>query len=65
MPDKSKCTGGNCTMKDNCYRYKPFMDVTPFSDNQPILWFIKPPYNEESNSCEMFIDNLHHHTIGH
>lgn len=59
--DKSKCSGGSCNMKDNCYRFKPFLDVS----TEKVTWYIKPPFNEQDNSCEMFIDNLHHHTIGH
>lgn len=52
MPDITMCTGGDCTMKQTCYRYK----ATPSMFRQ--AYFKNPPYNgvdEDGNSeCEHY-----------
>ena len=52
MPDISKCKGGDCPLKDSCYRYT----VIP-SDYQSYLY--SPPYKVINNHlmCEYFWRN--------
>ena len=38
MPDISKCKGGNCLLRLNCYRY------TAKADEVAQLYFSEPPY---------------------
>ena len=38
MPDISMCPGGDCVLKDTCYRYK----ATPTPEWQ--TYFVEPPY---------------------
>lgn len=50
MPDISLCSGNNCNLKENCYRYlatpKPFWQS----------YFGNPPL-EEDGSCKYFWNN--------
>mgnify|MGYP006998149801 CR=1 FL=1 len=52
MPDISKCKGGDCPLKDSCYRYT----VIP-SDYQSYLYSL--PYKVVNNHlmCEYFYRN--------
>lgn len=47
MPDITKCKGGHCPMKNDCYRY-----TSESSDRQ--AFFIITPYDKEKNWCEYF-----------
>jgi hypothetical protein len=51
MPDISKCQGGNCPFKENCYRYKSkaFMYQSYFTDI---------PYDKEKDVCKFFIQDI-------
>lgn len=49
MPDISKCTGNNCPIRENCYRYTS----TPHPFRQS--WMMEVPYNEKENNCEFKI----------
>ena len=40
MPDISMCTGGNCPIKNECYRYR----AVPSEYRQS---YMNPPYNKE------------------
>lgn len=40
MPDISMCEGGDCPLKDTCYRYK----ATPSEGRQS--WLSTPPHKE-------------------
>lgn len=51
MPDISMCKGGECPLKENCYRYL----ATPSEYLQSYL--SNPPYNEEKKECEYYWDN--------
>lgn len=42
MPDISMCTGGDCPLKNDCYRYK----ATP---NEYQSYFSYPPYSIDFN----------------
>ena len=52
MPDISKCEGGDCPLKKNCYRYLS-------ADSMRQAYFVDPPYI--GDDCDMFwgfdIDN--------
>ena len=52
MPDISKCEGGDCPLKKNCYRYIS-------ADSMRQAYFVDPPYI--GDDCDMFwgfdIDN--------
>ena len=50
MPDISLCSGNNCNLKENCYRYL----ATPNPYRQS--YFSNPPL-EEDGSCKFFWDN--------
>lgn len=47
MPDISMCKGGDCPLKETCYRFK----ATP-SDWQS--YFGETPYNEEKKDCDYY-----------
>lgn len=47
MPDISLCSGTNCNLKENCYRYKS--TPKPFWQS----YFSNPPL-EEDGSCKYF-----------
>lgn len=50
MPDIAKCWGGDCPVKENCFRYtaKP-------SDRQS--YFVNPPY--ENGKCVYYWGDAH------
>ena len=50
MPDFTMCVGGDCPLKDNCYRYT----AEPNEYRQSVFCTI--PYNEEGG-CYYFWDN--------
>ena len=45
MPDISKCEGGDCPLKKNCYRYIS-------ADSMRQSYFVDPPYI--GDECDMF-----------
>ena len=45
MPDITKCEGGNCPLKNNCYRYIS-------ADSMRQAYFIGTPYKD--GKCDMF-----------
>jgi len=48
MPDISKCAGGDCPLKDGCYRYT--------ADNSYWQsWFSTPPW--DGDDCEYYWPN--------
>lgn len=46
MPDISMCSGGDCSFKENCYRYKAKADKYWQS------YFLNPPFN--NNDCQYY-----------
>lgn len=48
MPDISMCEGGNCPVKDSCYRYL----AKPNEYRQS--YFIVPPYIKAENKCPYY-----------
>jgi len=48
MPDISMCKGGDCPLKEKCYRYK----ATPTDEWQTYLAEI--PYNKETKECNLY-----------
>lgn len=49
MPDISKCPGGNCPIKETCYRYT----ATPSKWRQS--YFAETPIKED-NTCDHFME---------
>lgn len=47
MPDITKCEGGECPIKNKCYRY-----TSPSSMYQS---FMGTPYNFEKKECEFLL----------
>jgi len=47
MPDIAKCEGGNCPLKNKCYRYIS-------ADSMRQSYFIEPPYIDDQ--CDYFWD---------
>jgi hypothetical protein len=47
MPDISMCNGGECPLKETCYRYK----AKPSEYQQ--AYIVTPPY--EGDECEYFM----------
>ena len=45
MPDITKCEGGDCPLKKNCYRYLS-------ADSMRQSYFVEPPYI--GDDCDMF-----------
>ncbi len=45
MPDITMCSGGDCPLKETCYRYK----ATPSEFSQS--YFIEVPYDQEYEAC--------------
>lgn len=50
MPDITMCSGNDCPLKENCYRYK----AKPSEFRQS--YFIHPPYDKQKNECHSFWD---------
>jgi len=48
MPDITMCNGGDCPLKETCYRYK----TTP--DEFWQSYFVEVPYNEEKKECDHY-----------
>jgi hypothetical protein len=53
--DITHCTGNECKLKNNCYRYVAWKEV----DGNDILIsvFINPPFNKEENECKYYMKN--------
>ena len=49
MPDIRMCQGGDCPLKDNCYRFT----ATPNEWRQS--YFSNTPWEEEEKNCEYYI----------
>lgn len=45
MPDITMCNGGDCPLKETCYRYK----ATPSEFLQS--YFVEVPYDEDKKEC--------------
>lgn len=45
MPDITMCTGTDCPIKDNCYRY--WAEPSEFRQ----AYFFNPPYDETNKKC--------------
>jgi hypothetical protein len=52
MADITKCSGDNCPIKENCYRF------TAVENEYRQSYFIKIPYNHESKICDYFMKVL-------
>ena len=48
MADISKCKGGNCPLKNNCYRY-----LVPTNKYRQ-LWLTEIPYDKNKETCEHY-----------
>ena len=46
MPDITMCEGGDCPLKESCYRYT----ATPSEYRQS--YFTEIPYNKEEDKCD-------------
>ena len=51
MPDITMCTGGDCSKKEDCYRYTA--NPSPYLQS----FFSEVPYNAEAKECDSFLDN--------
>ena len=51
MPDITMCSGIDCPLKENCYRYT----AQPSKYRQS--FFSEVPYNIEEKRCEYFMNN--------
>ena len=51
MPDITMCDGGDCPLKQNCYRYL----ATPSEFRQS--YFVNLPYDKQEDTCQHFWDN--------
>lgn len=51
MPDITMCNGGDCPLKESCYRCL----ATPSEFRQS--YFMHPPYNKQEDNCQYFWDN--------
>jgi hypothetical protein len=50
MADISKCDGGECPLKEKCYRF------TAPSNEHWQAFFTFVPYNDELKECDMFYE---------
>ena len=48
MSDITKCSGKNCPLSKNCYRY------TSVANDLWQSYFTEVPFNKETNDCEYF-----------
>lgn len=51
MTDIAKCKGGDCPLKETCYRY-----IAP-ADEYAQSYFVDPPYDKEKEECEYYWEN--------
>jgi len=53
MPDITMCEGGECTIKEDCYRYT----AKPSGDMQS--YFVEPPFEKKmgGSACEYYWSN--------
>lgn len=56
MADISKCFGGECPLKDTCYRF-----LVPSNDWHQ-SYFAEPPYKEEK--CEHYYETENNNIVG-
>lgn len=52
--DITHCTGNECKLKNNCYRYVAWKEV----DGHDILIsvFSNPPFDKEENECKYYME---------
>ena len=50
MADIAKCTGGQCPLKEKCYRY------TATEDEYWQSWLVEEPYDYDKKECEFFYE---------
>ena len=48
MPDMTKCEGGECPIKNKCYRYTS-------SSSMYQSYFMEIPYDFEKGKCELIL----------
>lgn len=48
MPDISMCMGGDCPLKETCYRF------TAKPNEYRQSYFCEPPYNENKTTCNYY-----------
>ena len=48
MPDITMCPGGNCPLKENCYRF------TAKASEYHQSYFAEAPYDHEAKNCEYY-----------
>jgi hypothetical protein len=46
--DFALCTGDNCPLSEHCKR-------TQWFEPPPFSWWVKPQYNHQTKSCELFL----------
>jgi hypothetical protein len=51
MPDITMCMGGDCPLKQDCYRYTA--NPSPYLQS----YFGEIPYDNEAKECDSFLDN--------
>jgi len=51
MADITMCSGADCPLKDNCYRY------TANKNEHRQSFFMNVPYNKEDCKCDHYWDN--------
>ena len=51
MPDISMCTGGNCPLAFNCYRFKA--KPNPYRQT----YMSEVPWDEEEKECDYYLPN--------
>lgn len=51
MADITMCKGGNCPLKETCYRFKANINTIYQS------YFLKPPYNKKTKKCKFYERN--------
>jgi len=48
MIDIAKCKGGDCPLKDTCYRYKAVTGILQ-------TFFLEIPYKKEEEKCKYYM----------
>ena len=51
MPELAKCHAAGCPIKNQCLRF------TKKSDDLLQLWLKSMPYDQETQSCKMHVEN--------
>ena len=52
MNDQAFCRGGDCPLKNNCWRYIQGMGVPPM-----FAWYEEPGYDKKTKICELYLGN--------